>query len=129
MWSPLISVLVRNPYDEGEMLRHMRDIPIQTTYGSSPLHFAALRRDPRFTQFLLANGVQVNQTNLYGESALHWAVKANREQTISTLLDAGGQPDLADSSGATPIDWAFEEEHFHLLPLLRGSKRTVPSSY
>ena len=128
MWSPLIQVLVKDPFDEERVRRYLCYINIQTKDGSSPLHFAALRGDPHFAKFLLENGAEVNQTNFFGESALHWAVKANKEQTLSALLYAGSSPDLVDSSGASPIDWAFEEEHFHLLPILRGSKRTVLSS-
>ena len=120
-WNPLLRALVRNPFCESELyllVAHLHDV---TVMGSTALHFAALRRDPRFVSFLLQQeGILVDTTNLYGETALHWAVKADREQVVSLLLASGAQPDSADSEGASPIDWASEEGHHHLLPLLQG---------
>ena len=120
-WNPLLRALVRNAFCESELSLLVGNIHDVTDMGSTALHFAALRKDPRFVVFLLLQeGVQVDLINLYGETALHWAVKADREQVLSHLLDSGAQSDLADSQGASPIEWASEEGHYHLLPLLRN---------
>ena len=120
-WNPLLKSLVRNAFCESELSLLLGDVQSVTDMGSTPLHFAALRKDPRFVLFLMQQeGVQVDVTNLYGETALHWAVKADRALVLSHLLDSGAQSDLADSQGASPIDWASEEGHYHLLPLLRS---------
>ena len=119
-WNPLLRALVRSPFCESELsllLVHLHDV---TDMGSTALHFAALRRDPRFVLFLLQQeGIRMNTINQFGETALHWAVKADREQAISLLLISGARLDLTDSQGALPIDWACEEGHHHLLPLLQ----------
>ena len=83
----------------------MSYIPKVADVGSTALHFASLRRDPRFVVFLLKQeGIQVDTINVYGETALHWAVKVDREQVIHSLLEAGAQSDVLDSQGASPID-------------------------
>ena len=127
-WNPLLRALVRNPFCESELsllVVHLHEV---TDMGSTALHFAALRRDPRFVMFFLQReGVQVDAINQFGETALHWAVKANREQGVSLLLIAGALPYFKDSQGASPIDWASEEGHYHLLPLLRQDPRHSPA--
>ena len=128
-WNPLFQALARNAFCESELsllLTYKSEI---TALGSTALHFAALRGDARFVQFLLQQeGIRVNTQNFYGETALHWAVKADREHAITCLLDLGAQSDLADADGGSPIDWASEEDHSHLLPLLRKDKpRPLPA--
>jgi ankyrin repeat protein len=123
-WSPLIRYVVREAFSETELGRLMEDLNQTSTYGSYPLHFAALRRDPRFVAFFLQQeGEDVNKVNFFRESALHWAVKSGREEVVSALLQANARPDLRDSDNASPIDWAVQEDQTHLLPLLRGSNR------
>jgi ankyrin repeat protein len=125
-WNPLLQAMVRNPFCESELLHLLAHLHEVTHLGSTALHFAALRRDPRFVMFLLQqDGVQIDTSNRYGETALHWAVKADREQVVSLLLASGAQPDSADSEGASPIDWASEEGHHHLLPLLQSTIRLL----
>ena len=122
-WSPLLRALVGNSFCENQLTLLLADIHDVTDMGSTVLHFAALRRDPRFVVFLLQQeGVQVDTINVYGETALHWAVKADREQVILFLLAKGARADFLDSQGASPIDWATEEGHHHLLPLLRRDR-------
>ena len=129
-WNPLIRALVREDFNEEELSRIVEDDPdhlrMVTKLGSTPLHFAALRKDPRFVTFLLERGAEANTFNFYRETALHWAVKAGGDRVVSVLMEAGALSDLADADNGTPIDWAEEEGHTHLLPLLQ--KRTRRSS-
>ena len=109
-WNPLVRALVRSPFCESELALLVAYIHDVTDAGSTALHFAALRRDPRFVMFLLQQeGVQVDTMNLFGETALHWAVKADREQVVSLLLHHGARADFVDSEGASPIAWASDE--------------------
>ena len=119
-WNPLLRALVTEPFCESELTLLVDYIHDLTDTGSTALHYAALRKDPRFVMFLLKQeGVEVDTINLFGETALHWAVKADREQVVIVLLASKASPLFTDSQGASPKDWASEEGHFHLLPLFR----------
>ena len=82
-----------------------------------------MRRNVRYTQFLLRQGADVNAVNHYRESPLHWAVKAGHENVVRALLSAGALSRAIDSESCSPLDWAREEDQTHLLPLLRIHSR------
>ena len=88
-WTPLIRLLVQSRSYSEEDLRPLTCFVRNTTNsGSGPLHFAVLRKDVRYTQFLLRHGADVNALNHYLESPLHWAVKAGHEDVVRALLSA-----------------------------------------
>ena len=124
-WSPLLFQLAGKPFCETTLLTLVPQIRQTSCTGSTPLHYAALRKDVRFVEFLLANGAEVNRVNNFGETPLHWAVKAGREQVVSLLLESGAQVDLLDSENLSALDWALEEEQTHLVPLLNSKKTQV----
>ena len=121
-WSPLIRTLVRNSYSEEEMNHLVCYVVLHTASGSTPLHYAALRRDARFVQFLLLQDIDVDIRNIYMETPLHWAVKQGHSEVVSLLLSSGAQAEAVDTEGLSPIDWAIQEEQDHILPLLRPSR-------
>jgi ankyrin repeat protein len=120
-WTPLILSLARlSSFSEEHLQQQCAAFLHQTTEsGSTPLHFAVLRRDVRYTQYLLQQGADVNKVNLYQESPLHWAVKAGHEDVVRALLSAGALPNVTDSASHSPLDWAKDENQLHLIPLLR----------
>jgi uncharacterized protein len=120
-WNPLILHLVRTPFSQENLLSVTTYINNTTDSGSTPLHYAALRKDIRFVRFLLQQGLDVNTSNHYQETALHWAVKAGHTQVVEELL-ASGARQTRDSENHSPLDWAVEEEQVHLIALLRPSK-------
>jgi ankyrin repeat protein len=121
-WTPLFFQLAGKPFSEATLLPLVPYIKTLSVNGSSPLHFAALRKDLRFVQFLIAHGAKVNQTNQYHETPLHWAVKAGHEHIVSLLLASGAKANIRDSEDLSPLDWAREEDQTHLIPLLKSRK-------
>lgn len=122
-WNPLIRALVRHSFDEIELnalLPHMSSL---TDSGSTPLHYAALRKDVRFVRFLVLQGLAVDSQNAYGETALHWAVKAGHQETVRFLVSFGADPGRLDTETNSPRDWAVEEEQTHLVLLLRPARK------
>ena len=122
-WNPLFRILVRNSFNEHEMTEHAPYIHTITASGSTALHFAALRKDTRFLQFLSEQGVLIEKTNYYKETALHWAVKSGHAEAVSFLVSLGARVDALDSEEKSPLDWAMEEGHMHLLPLLSPKRK------
>ena len=112
-WSPLISTLVRNSFCLGRMNTLVSDVHVSTASGSTPLHYAALRRDVRFVEFLLQQGVFVDVCNRFNETPLHWAVKQGHIEVVSLLISSGARVDRRLVSQ----DWTIGEDQFHLLPL------------
>ena len=108
------------------MNRLVSYLHITTASGSTPLHYAALRKDVRFIEFLLQKGVCVDVRNCFMETPLHWAVKQGHMEIVMLLLSSGAQLDALDTESLSPRDWAIDEDQPHLLPLLR--RRRDPSS-
>ena len=52
-----------------------------------------------YTQILLTEGVDINDTNKVGQTALHLALNSNKKSIVDTLLAHGAQPNLQDSNG------------------------------
>ncbi len=59
-----------------------------TTYGSTPLHEAALRGSVEVIKLLQAAGAQMTAKNRLGETALHLAVSQGRIEAVEYLVDA-----------------------------------------
>ena len=131
-WTPLIHLLVKKSFCEEEMIKYTPFLHCHTDFGSTPLHFAALRKDPRFLLFLLGQGLPIDSPNFYDETALHWAVKQGHEEVVTLLISRGANTSKLDSERKSPKDWALEEGHKHLLHLLYPSntrKRALPSPH
>ena len=130
-WNPLILAIVKSPFNELELISLSAYVSFLSDFRSTPLHFAALRKDKRFAQLLLREGwIPIDTTNCYLETALHWAAKSGEEEVVSLLLSFGAQVDALDSEGRSPIEWAIEEDNRHLLPLLvpRSTRATTSIS-
>ena len=122
-WTPLIRFLVGHSFCEEEMTQYSSFINCNTIHGTSPLHFAALREDPRFVSFLLGQGLPIDSRNHFDETPLHWAVKEGHQEIVSLLISAGARVDALDSENKTPRHWALEEDQTHLLPLFPQSRK------
>ena len=122
-WSPLISTLVTSAFCLERMNHLVSYIHVPTASGSTPLHFAALRKDARFVEFLLQQGIFIDICNIFNETPLHWAVKQGHAHVVSLLISSGAQVDALDTEGLSPRDWAIDEDQFHLLALLRPPAR------
>jgi ankyrin repeat protein len=117
-WNPLIHIIVKASYSELDLNSNASYIHSPTEYGSTPLHFAALRKDIRFVQYLLRKGVGINTTNDFEETPLHWAVKQGHKESVALLIANGANVDSLDSEDKSPKDWAVEENQTHLFTLL-----------
>jgi len=60
-------------------------------------------------EWLLANGVDVNETNAYGESALHYAARSGHHDIVDLLIKHGGSMSAVDRNGRSALDWSSAE--------------------
>lgn len=78
-------------------------------YGFTPLIEAVIFNKDDIVDFLIENGVDVNQQSITGHSALYWAVENSNEAIVAKLLKQGANPN-AYSRASQPV---------MILPLLR----------
>jgi len=78
-------------------------------YGYTPLIEAVIFNKEEIVDYLIENGVDVNQPSITGHTALYWAVENNNETIVTKLLELGANPN-AYSRSSQPI---------MILPLLR----------
>lgn len=87
--------------------------------GSTPLHLAAMSRDRRKVETLLAEGADPNAANDRGETPLHWAAQAGSVDIVTALLNAGADPMRQDDVGYTPERTARTGGHNEAAEVLR----------
>jgi len=85
-------------------------------YGFTPLIEAVMFNKMDIIDWLLDQGVDVNQTGLTGHSPLHWAIEQQNLVLIKKLLDKGADPNSYARSGQPVL----------VLPLLRN-QQTIKS--
>ena len=76
--------------------------------GGTPLHFAAAyNANPKITELLLEQGVEIDEKTLLGDTPLHGAAAQNSNPDVTTLLLSwGADPGAKNSRDQTPCDRA-----------------------
>lgn len=84
----------------------------QDEYGFTPLIEAVIFNKMDIVEWLLEQGVDVNQTGTTGHPALHWAIENQNLPLIKLLLEKGADPNSYANSGQPLL----------VLPLLRNNQ-------
>lgn len=74
--------------------------------GWAPIHYAATNGHLEITQFLMANGAQVNALSPSETTPLMMSVGSGNDQLIKYLLDSGADLRMRNHEGYTAIDVA-----------------------
>lgn len=79
-----------------------------STFGSTPLHFAATWSNAEATLALLRHGAAVSAQTLAGDTPLHWVAEyagmPGSADTVAVLLRWGADETMRNTSGDTPQD-------------------------
>lgn len=78
---------------------------VEPQNGESLLHVAARYNQPELVEWLIKNGLLVNQPNRNGNSPLHLAVFSGSYNLVKMLLDAGANDKALNQRGRTPIEY------------------------
>lgn len=94
--------------------------------NNMPLHCAVMRKDPRFTRYLVEGGALINFTNKYGKTALMEACYFGNEGAVEILLD---QPNIdlyaRSSTFLNAADYARLGNNPHIVELLRDKENQL----
>jgi hypothetical protein len=74
--------------------------------GWAPIHYSATNGHLEITQFLMANGAQVNALSPSETTPLMMSIGSGNEQLIKYLLDNGADLRMRNHEGYTAIDVA-----------------------
>jgi len=78
---------------------------------------------------LLANGFDLEASDIYGRTPLSWAAENGHETVVKLLVGTGTvDPDSKSSSGRTPLSWAAENGHETVVKLLLDTGTVDPNS-
>ena len=100
--------------------------------GFTPLLAAAHNGHTDICGLLLANGSNVNETDLKTKhTALHFAALKGHNNIIEALLSWGAAVDPQDHAGFTPLQASCQDGHLAcVLTLLKaGASLTLPNNY
>jgi hypothetical protein len=86
----LLSAIRESRYTAVELLIKIGADVNYSTGGTTPLHLAALRKDPSYAHILLQNGTDLGNVDSKGQTALHQAILTGFIETIKTMIDGGG---------------------------------------
>lgn len=113
-------------YQDVELLRKITDKNLKLLhekdkFGFSSIHYAADGEEEEILQFLLENGVDVNDKNDDGNTPLH-CLAANGEEAeeiIKILLENGADKTIINNNGETALDIAKAREDIDNINLLK----------
>ena len=83
------------------LLRQGTPVSLQTTDGTTPLMYAALRGNAQSVRLLIKRGADPKASNDIGATALLWA--AGDREKVRMLLDQGADPNARSKLGNTPL--------------------------
>jgi ankyrin repeat protein len=82
------------------------------------LHEAVRRQDHELIERLLAQGVDIDWTDMSGYTALMYAARSNDTGSLKLLLDASSDPDGVSADGSTALLLAIRSGHIQTLNIL-----------
>jgi uncharacterized protein len=71
---------------------------------TTPLMWACVYRNEAMARRLLAQGADLQATDLYGRTALHWTCMYGWAGGVTWLLEQGADPEARDEKGRLPED-------------------------
>jgi pimeloyl-ACP methyl ester carboxylesterase len=90
--------------------------------GRRPLNWAAYYNHVEVIELLLANGADINATNITGFTPIHHAAENDKEKSVIVLINAGADPSIANRRGKTPMATAKEKGHKDIVRLLEKAR-------
>ena len=99
-----------------------------STYGRTPLWWAAEKGHEAVVKLLLEKGADVeSKDRYYGQTPLSWAAEKGHEAVVKLLLEKGADVESKDEYGRTPLWWAAEKGHEAVVKLLLEKGADVES--
>ena len=99
----------------------------------TPLHLAAVSRNPRAVAALLQAGANIHARSVYGATPLHLAVGPTVTkrllETVRLLVSAGAAIDAPDGKGKTPLDKAREVGNQDLQKMIDNTPSPQPFEF
>lgn len=92
------------------------DIHMTTSYGETPLWWAARNGHAAVVEFLHERGGNIESKDKFGLTPLAWAVENRHELVIRLLVGWGANIRASDKSGQTPLSRANRKGTRSLLP-------------
>jgi len=102
------------------ILRRVDQPSYQDSEGLTPLFLAIEQGNLEAVQALIANGSELNITNLHGETPLVAAVRRRSIEIVTALLDGGADRTVTDQSGRNIIELAEEYSGSEMIEYLKN---------
>ena len=91
---------------------------VRDDQGNGLLSMAIQYNQTRCSEWLLDQGLGINQQNSFGETPLHLAVRQGNQATVNLLLKRGAEPDRVNQAGRTALYIAVEKQNLSLATTL-----------
>ena len=113
-----------------QLIQDGQDVNRSSSYGWTPLMWAAYYGHDQIVRELIRAGADVNGKGNYKQTALHRASSRGHSSVIKTLAEAGANLNVQDEDGVTPLMRAAEWGHANVVvELIRaGADVSVVSS-
>jgi ankyrin repeat protein len=96
-----------------------------SSFGGTPLYWAAVNGHKGVAELLLANKAEVNAKDNLGWTPLHSAAVTGRKVVTELLLANQADVNARDNNGATPLNGAVSNGHEDVAALLLANQAEV----
>ena len=97
----------------------------QNEAGTTPFMLAAAKGKDEVINFLLSNGVDVNEADKTFGTAINYAVVANQVNTAGLLILAGADLETKNPDGITVIMLAVQQSSFEMVRTLTTTRQAI----
>ena len=106
-------------------------VNVRDSEGQIPLHAAASLNVMDVSEFLIANGAELNARRNNGASPLHLAAHGGHTNAVSLLLEHGADPNAVGGKGITPLHMAAAMGHMDIVGrlLTSGANRQLKDEW
>ncbi|KAL6691665.1 hypothetical protein J3F84DRAFT_403333 [Trichoderma pleuroticola] len=114
-----------------KVLLNVFDVDLKACYGWTPLVVAAIARQTSMVELLLAEGADIEATDVGGRTALFFSVSRAAEDMVDLLTTRGAKVNLHDEDGSTPLLTAIDKGDKAMVQLLldRGADIELKSTH
>ena len=126
-----LAAFTRNSIEMLDLLveRGNMDVNARNNQGGTPFHSAGASGNVELVEYLLKNGVDIDDADYSNSTILHYAVRGRQNEVIERLVRRGANVEKKNNDGYTPLHTAVVEGYLDTLQVLHVHGHADPNTF